>query len=154
MVCFWYRSERDVINRKWYPITLARNILLVDDEPDITFTIKKILEDKGFQIDSFNDPITALKSHKNNFYDLVILDIKMPKMDGFELYSKLKEKDPKVKICFLTASEMYYEEFRKTRLILGKIIGENYFIQKPIKGKDLVRKLQDIMNIDITANQI
>jgi len=126
----------------------------VDDEPDITFTIRKILENKGFQIDSFNDPITALKSHKNNFYDLVILDIKMPKMDGFELYSKLKEKDPKVKICFLTASEMYYEKFRKTRLILSKKIGENYFIQKPIKSEELIRKLEDIMNIDITTISI
>jgi CheY-like chemotaxis protein len=78
----------------------------------------------------------------------------MPEMDGFELYIKIKEKDPNVKICFLTASEMYYEKFRTTRLVLGKTIGENYFIQKPIKGKDLIRKLQDIMNIDITANHI
>ncbi len=126
----------------------------MDDEPDITYTIRNILEDCEFQIDSFNDPITALKSHKSNFYDLVILDIKMPEMDGFELYIKIKEKDPNVKICFLTASEMYYEKFRTTRLVLGKTIGENYFIQKPIKGKDLIRKLQDIMNIDITANHI
>ena len=75
----------------------------MDDEPDITFTIRSILNDNGFQIDSFNDPIAALKSYITNFYDLVILDIKMPKMDGFELYTKLREKDPKVKICFLTA---------------------------------------------------
>jgi DNA-binding response OmpR family regulator len=92
---------------------MTKRILLIDDEPDITFTIKDILEDNGFQIDSFNDPILALNSYKSNFYDLVILDIKMPKMDGFELYNKIREKDPKVKICFLTASEMYYENFEK-----------------------------------------
>ncbi len=133
------------------PVTGAKNILLVDDEPDVIYTIKNILEDNGFQIDSFNDPITALNSYRNNFYDLVILDIKMPKMDGFELYIKIREKDPKVKICFLTASEMYYEKIRKTRSEFGRIIEEECFIQKPIKSEDLIRKLEDIMNIDITT---
>jgi CheY-like chemotaxis protein len=136
------------------PVTLAKNILLVDDELDVIYTIKNILEDNGFQIDSFNDPITALNSYRSNFYDLVILDIKMPKMDGFELYIKMREKDPKVKICFLTASEMYYEKFRKTRSEFGRIIEEECFIQKPIKSEDLIRKLEDIMNIDITTMPI
>jgi CheY-like chemotaxis protein len=136
------------------PVTLAKNILLVDDELDVIYTIKNILEDNGFQIDSFNDPITALNSYRSNFYDLVILDIKMPKMDGFELYIKMREKDPKVKICFLTASEMYYEKFRKTRSEFGRIIEEKCFIQKPIKSEDLIRKLEDIMNIDITTKPI
>ena len=90
----------------------VKKILLVDDELDVIYAIKNILEDNGFQIDSFNDPILALKSYRMNFYDLVILDIKMPKMDGFQLYIKLREKDPQVKICFLTASELYYEKFR------------------------------------------
>ena len=136
------------------PVTLSKNILLVDDELDVIYTIKNILEDNGFQIDSFNDPITALNSYRSNFYDLVILDIKMPKMDGFELYIKMREKDPKVKICFLTASEMYYEKFRKTRSEFGRIIEEECFIQKPIKSEDLIRKLEDIMNIDITTKPI
>jgi YesN/AraC family two-component response regulator len=80
------------------------------------------------------------------FYDLVILDIKMPKMDGFELYNKIKEKDPKAKICFLTATEIYYEKFRKLRTGLGKTIDEDYFIQKPINIEDLIKKLTFIMN--------
>ena len=126
--------------------TKGKNILIVDDESDITFTIKNILEDNGFQIDSYNNPILALKSYRVNFYDLVILDIKMPKMDGFELYTKIREKDPKAKICFLTASEMYYEEFRKTRSELGKTIGEDCFIQKPINTEDLIKQLTRIMN--------
>ena len=62
----------------------------MDDEPDITFTIKNIIEDNGFQINSFNNRITALKSYRSNFYDLVILDIKMPKIDVFELYIQIK----------------------------------------------------------------
>jgi YesN/AraC family two-component response regulator len=80
------------------------------------------------------------------FYDLVILDIKMPKMDGFQLYNKIKEKDPKAKICFLTATEIYYEKFRKLRTGLGKTIDEDYFIQKPINIEDLIKKLTFIMN--------
>jgi CheY-like chemotaxis protein len=130
---------------------MTKRILLVDDEPDVTYTIKNIVEDNGFKVDTFTDPITALKSYTSNFYDLVILDIKMPKMDGFELYIKIREKDPKVKICFLTASEMYYEKYRKPRSEFGKIIGEDCFIQKPIKNEDLIKKLIALMNSDITT---
>jgi CheY-like chemotaxis protein len=131
---------------------MTKKILLIDDEPDVTYTIKTILEDNGFKVDSFNDPILAFNYYKANFYDLVILDIKMPKMDGFELYTKIREKDSKVKICFLTASEMYYEKFRKTCSEFGRIIGEVCFIQKPIKNEDLVKKLTDIINIDISTH--
>ena len=127
--------------------TKTKKILLVDDEPDLTYTIKRILEDNGFKVDSSNDPISALNYYKVNFYDLIILDIKMSKMDGFELYLKIREKDPKVKICFLTVIEMFNEEFRKIRLALGKTINEDYFIQKPIKTEDLIKKLTSIMNI-------
>jgi CheY-like chemotaxis protein len=129
----------------------VKKILLVDDEPDVTYTIKNILENNGFQVDTFNDPNFALISYTSHYYNLVILDIKMPKMDGFELYTKIREKDPKVKICFLTASEMYYEKFRKTRSEIGRINGEDSFIQKPIKNEDLIKKLTNIMNIDLTT---
>ena len=122
-------------------------ILVIDDESDVTFTIKNILEDNGFAVDEFNDSILALNNYKTNLYDLIILDIKMPKMDGFELYIKIREKDPKVKVCFLTATATFNEEFRKTRLVLGKTINEDYFIQKPIKMEDLLKKLTSIMNI-------
>jgi len=126
---------------------MTKKILLVDDEPDITYTIKNLLEENGFKVAEFNDPILALNNYKVNFYDLVILDIKMPKMDGFELYIKIREQDPNAKICFLTAITTFNEDFRKIRLALGKTINEDYFIQKPIKSQDLVKKLTSIMNI-------
>ena len=126
-------------------ITLKK-ILLVDNEADITFALENALEDYGFSLDSFNDSMLALNSYKRNFYDLIILDIKMPNMDGFELFNKIKEKDPKVKICFLTASELFYEEYRKKRYVLGEKLGEEYFIQKPIKTDDLVQKINALMN--------
>src|SRR5215203_7564958 len=125
-------------------MTTIKKILLVNNEIDITYALENALENYGFKVDSFNDPILALDNYQIHFYDLVILDIKMPKMDGFELYVKLKEKDPKVKICFLTASEMYYEKFRKARDEFGRIIGEDYFIQKPIKNEDLIKRLNSI----------
>jgi CheY-like chemotaxis protein len=122
-----------------------KKILLVDNEVDITYALTNALENYGFNIEAFNDPILALNSYHSNFYDLVILDIKMPKMDGFELYNKIREKDPQVKICFLTASELFYEEFRKARFLLSEKIGEEYFIQKPIKTDDLVQKINVLM---------
>ncbi len=126
---------------------MTNKILLVDDEPDVTYTIQKILEDYGFKVDSFNDPILALNNYKAYFYDLVILDIKMPTMDGFELYMKIRDMDPKVKICFLTVIATFNEEFKKIRLLLRKTISEDYFIQKPVEMDDLLKKLTSIMNI-------
>ena len=68
-------------------------------------------------------------------------------MDGFELYLNIKEKDTKVKICFLTAVTRFNEEAGKIRLALGKTINEDYFIQKPVEMEDLLEKLTSIMNI-------
>ena len=125
-----------------------KKILLVDNEVDITFALENALDNYGFKVDSFTDPIFALDKYQTNFYDLIILDIKMPKMDGFELYNKIREQDPKVKICFLTASELFYEEFRKKRLKLGERIGEEYFIQKPIKTDELLEKINTLLTTE------
>jgi DNA-binding response OmpR family regulator len=125
---------------------VSKNILLVDDEDDIILALYYILEGHGFKVDTFNDPITALKSYKTNFYDLVILDIKMPKMNGFELYTKIREKDAKVTICFLTATAIFTEEHTASLLKLDKNIDEIFFIQKPISSEDLIKRITLIMN--------
>jgi CheY-like chemotaxis protein len=121
-------------------------VLLVDNEPDVTYAIRTVLEDNGFEVDSFNDPVLVCDTYKSNYYDLVILDIKMPKMDGFQLYDCIRQKDRKTKICFLTASEMFYESLRQARNLLGDMLGEQYFIQKPIKTDELIRRLTDLIN--------
>lgn len=121
-------------------------ILLVDNEPDLTYAIGTVLRDNGFEVDSFNDSVLVSETYKPNYYDLVILDIKMPKMDGFELYDRIRQKDQNTKICFLTASEMFYESFRQARNLLGDVLGEEHFIQKPAKTDQLIRRITDLIN--------
>lgn len=83
-------------------------ILLVDNEPYNTSVLRMCLEDEGFKVDSFNDPILALLNFKPNFCSLSILDINMPNMNnGYEFYREIRKIDTKVKVCFLTASEIY-----------------------------------------------
>ena len=119
-----------------------KRILAVDDEPDLTMICSLALQYHGFKVDTFNDPQEALSNFKPDYYDLVILDIKMPKMDGFELYDKIKKKDHKAKICFLTASELYYEEFRKKEY---SALDKNLFLKKPIDNDDLLKEVNKIM---------
>ena len=117
-------------------------ILVVDDEPDLTQVSTLALEYHGYKVDSFNDPQEALSKFKPGSYDLIIIDIKMPKMDGFELYHEIKKKDNNAKVCFLTASELYYEEFRKKEY---SALDRNLFIQKPIGNEDLIKEINKML---------
>src|ERR671910_2798953 len=114
-----------------------KKILLIDDEPDIIYSIKRVLEINEFLVDSYTDPTLALSNFKPGLYDLLLLDIKMPKMNGFELYQKTKEIDSNVKICFFTASELFYEEYRRIDGLPR--VDKEYFIQKPFRTKELIR---------------
>jgi DNA-binding response OmpR family regulator len=116
-----------------------RRILIVDDEPDVTGTFKLGLEENGFSVEAFNDPEIALSNFKPGKYDLLLLDIKMPKMNGFELYEKMRRIDSstKTKVCFITAYEVYYqslrEQFPETKI--------ECYIKKPIQITDLSKRL-------------
>ena len=80
-----------------------RRILLVDDELDITFSLKIFLEDNGFHVYTFNKPSSVLLDFRAGLYDLIILDIKMPEINGLTLYKKIREIDNRVQVLFLTA---------------------------------------------------
>ena len=116
-----------------------KKILIVDDDPDITNTFSIGLEDTGlFAVETYNDSVEALSNFQPNLYDFVLLDIKMPKMSGFELYDKIKQLDSKVKVCFISAYDPYSDELKEEFLSL-KI---ECFIPKPIQIKELVERIK------------
>jgi len=124
---------------------MNKRVLIVDDEPDVNLVVKIVLEENGFQVDSFTDPLLALENFKeeSEMYDLLMLDIKMPAMNGFELYKQIKKIDDKVKVCFLTAGEMDYEQFRKE--LSPPALDKNCYIQKPIETETLIKRLNRII---------
>ncbi|MGB0005404.1 MAG: response regulator [Nitrososphaeraceae archaeon] len=114
-------------------------ILIVDDEPDITLSFKMILEGNGFKVDTYNDPVIARGNFKPDAYDLVILDIRMPKMDGFQLYDELKKIDDKVKVVFITAFDINYEGLRK----MYPELRIDSFVRKPVDSEYLINVVKD-----------
>lgn len=118
---------------------MKKRILIVDDDPDILTTYKKGLEESGlFEVDTFTDPEETLSNFKNGLYDFLIIDIRLPKMDGFELYDKMKVIDNKIKICFITAYEINYRALRQV-FPEPKL---ECFIQKPIEIGKLVERIK------------
>ena len=128
-------NENDKANKK---------ILLIDEEADIIYTIKKVLENNGFVVESHNDPTLALSNFKARLYDLLLLDITMPKINGFKLYQKMKKIDNNVKICFLTASELFHEEYRRVDGYPRP--DKDNFIQKPFRSENMIHQLNEILH--------
>ena len=123
-----------------------RRVLIVDNEPDITFVFKMGLEDKGFIVDAFEDPVLALSNFKSNYYDIILLDIGMPQMNGFELYENIINIDNNAKVCFLTASEALHANLIEKYLNTIEP-AHPCLIAKPIEMDDLVEKVnKEIMN--------
>ena len=139
LIGFYYILVKPLKRRK--SAKTRNRILIVDDEPDITESFGLALEDSGFEVDKYNDPAVALASFKPNVYGLLILDIKMPKMDGFELYDKIKKIDKKVKVFFISAFDIDRAEISKKYPGL-KI--EN-FLPKPIQIPELIKKVEEQM---------
>jgi CheY-like chemotaxis protein len=122
--------------------TNSEHILLVDDE-DIARLFKRALERAGFIVDMYNDPLQSLSNYRTGIYDLLLLDIKMPEMNGFELYKRIKQIDDNSKICFMTAFEEYYDEFRE---IFPDLKDKECFIRKPISINDLIKSVKSHLN--------
>jgi DNA-binding response OmpR family regulator len=122
-----------------------KRVMLVEDEADVAMAFKIVLEsDTRLKVDSFTEPFTALHNFKSGLYDLIMIDIVLPSMNGFELYSRIKRLDDKVNVCFITASELYYEEIRKKTF---PELETNHFIKKPISNEELIRRVKNMLGI-------
>ena len=122
---------------------MSKKILVVNDETDINTTIRQILEDKGFKVDSYEDPRLALENFKPQYYDLVLIDSKMPQMNGFAFYRGVKALDKKVKTCFLTAAEAQSEHHSADTF--SSPPPPNCFIRIPIENERLLERIDEIM---------
>lgn len=135
MIQTFYDKQQSI---RMEPVRSGNKILLVDNEADVTITIRAILQDAGFIVNTYEDPLIALSNFIPRFYDLVILDIGMPKMNGIELSRQLLELDSKVKICFITAGEANMEVLRE--LYPSRDLG--CFIKKPVTMDQLVGRVK------------
>jgi DNA-binding response OmpR family regulator len=121
---------------------LKKRILLVDDEIDVISLFKMVLEMNGFEVDAYTDPVAALSDFKANSYGLALLDVRMPNVNGFELYKKIREVDNNIKACFITAYEDYRQELKGSFPELDEI---KCFIRKPKAIEDLVNHVATIL---------
>jgi signal transduction histidine kinase/CheY-like chemotaxis protein len=119
-----------------------KRIFLVDDDYDHTITFKMGLELAKFQVDAYNDSAIALSKFKPDYYDLLLIDVKMPKIDGFELYEKIKEIDNKVMVWFITAYETYYRAIKEASSTSKKEMISVPVIEKPIEIDKLVKQIK------------
>ena len=122
-------------------ITQSKRILIVDDDVDIANLYKLSLERDGFSVEIFNDPLLALSRYKAGAYDLLLLDIHMPRMNGFKLYQEIlsRHSDNCMKVCFITAFEEYDKQFKE---LFPGLDEADCFIRKPIALKALTKKVR------------
>jgi DNA-binding response OmpR family regulator len=112
-------------------------ILIVDDDPDITLTFKFGLEKKGFVVTVFNDPVDALSNFRAGLYDFVLLDVRMSKMNGFELHREIEKIEDNLKVCYITAFLVYYESLKEV-FPMTKVC---CYIKKPIEIDKLAERI-------------
>ena len=118
-----------------------RILIIEDDDKDITNLFSIFLEHNGYTVNAYNNSVEAFNNIRKNSHDLIILDLKMPKMDGMILYRKIKEIDDKVIICITTADPTYIEDLRKGIIDIEKII-----LYKPALLKDLKNKIEWLLS--------
>ena len=165
-------TEELVANREKQEERSSKRILIVDEEPDITFTLRIILEENGFkEVDVFNEPLLALQNFKSRVYSLLITDVVMPRMNGFELYKHVKKLDDRIEVIFVTASEINYEALKelcqvgqldisddedKAAALQGGRKGDEeriHFIRKPVEINEFIQKVtkelqQEILDVE------
>ena len=117
--------------------------MLVDDEPDIVYLVKIGLERNGFKVDSYTDPLLALQNFKGGLYHLLLLDIKMHKMDGIELFNRIEKEDDEVKVCFFSASEYLASIYKKS---FQNSSDRFLFVSKPISIPEMIKQIKQFLS--------
>jgi DNA-binding response OmpR family regulator len=117
-----------------------KRIMIIDDDVDITNLFSIFLEYNGYSVDAYTNPMEAINNFRKNSHDLIILDLKMPNMDGMTLYNKVKEIDSNVMICFTTADLNYIKQLQKGIIDIEKIV-----LDKPVLLKDLKNKIDSLL---------
>jgi len=115
-------------------------ILIIDDNKDITDLFSIFLESNGYIVNAYTNPVEAFNNFSKNSHDLIVLDLKMPKMDGMTLYHRIKEIDDEVIICFTTADKNYIQQLQKGIIDIDKIV-----LYKPVLLKDLKKKIESLL---------
>lgn len=118
-----------------------RRILIIDDDQDINNLFKLFLEHDGYKVNAYTDPVDVLYAFRKNTIDLVLLDLKMPKMSGMLLYQKLRKIDPNLLFCFITADKEYIQYLKKSIAEIEKVV-----IYKPIHLNDLRSKINSLLS--------
>jgi CheY-like chemotaxis protein len=119
-----------ITNREVCLLSTKKNnkrIMIIDDDKDITDLFSIFLEYNGYIVNAYTNPVEAFNNFRKNSHDLIILDLKMPKIDGMILYHKIKEIDDKVIICFTTANIAIFKICAKALLILIKLFYTNQY---------------------------
>ncbi|MGZ5490688.1 MAG: response regulator [Nitrososphaeraceae archaeon] len=122
--------------------------MIIDDDKDITNLFAIFLEYNGYIVDAYTNPIEGFNNFRTNSHDLIILDLKMPQMDGMTFYKKIKEIDNNVIICFTTADINYIEDLSK-----GITDIENILLYKPVLLKDMKKKIDSLL-LDETSKSL
>ena len=165
--------KESVTNKEEQQEGRNKRILIVDDEPNITFTFRTILEENGYkEVDVYNKPLLTLQDFESGVYSLLISDIAVPRMDGFELYKQIKKIDTRIKVVFTTASSINYEVLSYLTLLpldrfdtsdvvaISQGSGEGsedriHFIRKPVEIKEFIQRVtkelqQGVLGIEKT----
>jgi CheY-like chemotaxis protein len=127
-------------------IKKAKTILVVDDDQNTTLAVKSGLENENshttnrisYLVHTYNFPTSALSEFKPNFYDLLLIDVEMPNMNGFEFSTKILEIDADPKVCFMSAAEVNYEALRE----IYPSVNFGCFIKKPISLEHLIKRVR------------
>ena len=142
LYCFvcniYYICERSL--PKGLAVAEKNRILLVDDEPDVVYLVKRGLERNGFEVDGYTDPLLALRDFKGGVYSLLLLDIKMPKIDGIELFNIINKEDDYVKVCFFSASDFLSSSLKNN--FHNSPPDKFLFILKPISIIEMTEKIK------------